>query len=494
MRPIRGNFWASSYTLLSLISVGTAHFCTSPSLNSVTLEELVHGLDAGCFTSVDFVTSYLARIQAVDKEFSAVLETNSKALSIAKALDKERKSNHIRGPLHGIPILVKDNIATSDLLNTTAGSYALPGAKFPNDSTVVSKLRAAGAIILGKANLSEWAQLRSFNSTAGWSAVGNQTYGAHYPFQDPYGSSSGSAVATALGLGFASLGTDTHGSIIMPASRANCVGIRPTVGLTSRYGTVPISRRQDSVGPIARTVRDAAVILGAIAGVDEKDNYTSVIPNSAKELNYLSALDRHIDLNGLRIGVPRNGITSSVIANPMNDTIILNEFEKALAELIEAYTALENETVTTMADFVSGIAEYFSQLVYNPNSIQYLADLRAFTQNHPLEEYPARDTAVWDVALALGFNASDIRAYAAWQNSLRLDKEGGVTHLISFFDLDALVIPTEYAPTYVAAPGLPAITVPLGSYPPDTPVIKGQRELISVAPNIPFRLTFLGAK
>jgi amidase len=181
-------------------------------------------------------------------------------------------------PLHGLPILIKNNIATADKMNNTAGSWSLVGAKVPRDSTMAVKLRKAGAIILGKTNLSQWANYRSSNSSNGWSAYGGQTYGAYYPGQDPSGSSSGSGVSSSLGLAFASLGTETDGSILSPSQMNNIVGIKPTVGLTSRSLVIPISEHQDTVGPMARTVKDAAYILQAIAGPDQYDNYTSAIP------------------------------------------------------------------------------------------------------------------------------------------------------------------------------------------------------------------------
>ncbi|KAL1855192.1 hypothetical protein VTK73DRAFT_8628 [Phialemonium thermophilum] len=263
--------------------------CTYPKLYDAKLEDLTGGLESGCFTSVDLVKTYLARIDEVNDQLHAVLEVNPDALDIAAQLDAERAAGHTRGPLHGIPILVKDNIATCDKMNNTAGSYALLGAKVPRDSPTVAKLRAAGAVILGKTNLSQWAQYRSNNGTSGWSSVGGQVYGPYYPHEDPYGSSSGSGVASALGLAFASLGTETHGSIVMPSNRAHCVGIKPSVGLTSRYLVVPISLHQDTVGPIARSVRDAATVLSVIAGADEYDSYTSAIPNGGVLPDYLRA-------------------------------------------------------------------------------------------------------------------------------------------------------------------------------------------------------------
>ena len=212
-----------------------------PSLIEVDLEDLVDGLESGLFTSVDLVRAYSARILEVNSTLHMVTELNPDALSIAADLDGMRANGTVLGPLHGIPILIKNNIATDDQMNNTAGSWSLLGAKVPRDSTMAAKLRKAGAIILGKTNLSQWANYRSDNTSNGWSAYGGQTYAAYYPGQDPSGSSSGSGVSSAIGLALASLGTETSGSILSPSDVNNLVGIKPTVGLTSRYLVIPIS-------------------------------------------------------------------------------------------------------------------------------------------------------------------------------------------------------------------------------------------------------------
>ncbi|KAH8901079.1 amidase signature enzyme [Thozetella sp. PMI_491] len=486
-----------------------------------TLKDLTGGLESGCFTSVDLVKAYLARIDEVNDRLHAVIVTNPDAVDIATALDADRASGHIRGPLHGIPILVKDNIATFDKMDNTAGSYALVGAKVPRDSPTVAKLRAGGAVLLGKTNLSQWAAYRASNSTWGWSSVGGQTYGPYYTNQDPYGSSSGSGVASGIGLAFASLGTETHGSIVMPSNRGNVVGIKPTVGLTSRDLVVPISLHQDTVGPIAHNVRDAATILSVIAGTDEHDNYTSAIPNEGVLPDYIRAATRCPNLRGVRIGVPRNGIVSSITFAPVNESYVLGEFEKAIqvlkrlgADIVDpanfseetksAYVtaltndngtlrlAANNESIALAADFSSNLASYFGELIVNPHNLSSVADLRNFTIHDPREDYPDRDVSSWDFVLSLGFDASDVRAYTAVQNDIALDKSGGVTGTTNRLNLSALIIPTEYAPTWAAPAGLPEVTVPMGAYPDGTPIIHGQRDLIAVAPGIPFGLTFLG--
>ncbi len=249
---------------------------------------------------------YLARIEALDRggpTLRSVIETNPDALDLADALDRERAAKQVRGPLHGIPLLLKDNIDTADRMGTTAGSLALVGARPARDSTVAEKLRAAGAIVLGKCNMSEWANFRSTHSSSGWSARGGQALNPYSLDRTPCGSSSGSASAVAGSLAAASLGTETDGSILCPAAANGVVGIKPTLGLTSRAGVVPIAHSQDTVGPFGRTVTDAALLLGAIAGADARDPATQAPPG-----RQLSDYTRFLDegaLRGARIGVPR---------------------------------------------------------------------------------------------------------------------------------------------------------------------------------------------
>jgi amidase len=219
-----------------------------PDLFTATIDEIQDGFECGVFSSVQLTMAYIARITEVNSILNVVLEINPDALAIAADLDAQRAAGNVIGPLHGIPILIKDNIATMDKMNNTAGSFSLLHATVPADSTMAANLRKAGAIILGKTNLSQWANYRSSNSTNGWTSRGGQTFGAYYPREDPSGSSSGSAVSSSIGLAMACLGTETSGSIISPSSRNNLVGIKPTVGLTSRYLVIPISSTQDTVG------------------------------------------------------------------------------------------------------------------------------------------------------------------------------------------------------------------------------------------------------
>lgn len=426
-------------------------------------------------------------------------EVNPDAISIAATLDAERANGTIRGPLHGIPLLIKNNIATMDKMNNTAGSYALLGAKVPRDSTIAAKLRAAGVIILGKSNLSQWANFRSSNSSSGWSAYGGQVTGAYYPNMDPSGSSSGSGVGSSIGLALAALGTETDGSILSPSSVNNLVGIKPTVGLTSRSLVIPISEHQDTIGPMARTVSDAAYILSAIAGPDEHDNYTLVqplpVPDYTQALNFSS-------LRGARIGIPRNGIYGI----DSSTQPILDAFESAIAVIkaagatvvddtnfssfdayyTDAVAPLGNESIVLDADFISNLASYLDQLTYNPNNVHSLADISNFTHTFALEDYPERDTAVWDQALSLGYNNTDIRFWEAYQETSFFGGEGGVLGALEAFDLDALILPTDYAPGLPAYAGLPVITVPMGFYPSNSTVVTSENwNLVEIGPNIP---------
>jgi amidase len=427
-----------------------------------------------------------------------VTEINPDALALAEQMDDERSKGKPRSPLHGLPILIKNNIATKDKMSNTAGSFALYGATVPRDSGMAAKLRKAGAIILGKTNLSQWANFRSNNSTNGWSAYGDQTFAAYYPAQDPSGSSSGSGVASSIGLALAALGTETSGSILSPASVNNLVGIKPTVGLTSRALVVPISQRQDTVGPMTRTVKDAAYILQAIAGKDPNDNYTSAIPFHDDHLPDYVAACRTGSLRGKRIGIPRNVLTPTD-----GEEIVLAAFEKAIATIRSlGATIVDNTNITAYAldqylnsnvslivlgaDFVSDLPNsYLSKLTTNPNKVFSLQEVSDFTHRFPQEDYPDRDTAVFDLSLALGFNNTSPEFWPYYQNNLLVAGPEGILGALKNHTLDALILPTDYSPGLPALVGTPVVTVPMGFYPYDTPVQKNSRGLVEVAPNLP---------
>src|SRR5215213_8301845 len=276
-------------------------------LDELTISELQQALQSGKYSSRSLVEKYTDRIGEIDKKGPAlysVIELNPDAEKIATALDRERKEKGPRSPLHGIPILIKDNIDTQDRMMTTAGSLALVGARPARDAFVAQKLREAGAVILGKTNLSEWANFRSNKSSSGWSGRGGQTRNPYALDRNPCGSSSGSGAAVAANLCAAAIGTETDGSIVCPSSANSLVGIKPTVGLLSRSGIIPIAHSQDTPGPMARTVSDAAILLGAMTGVDAQDSATK--GNRKRSFStYTKFLDRD-GLNGARIGVARN--------------------------------------------------------------------------------------------------------------------------------------------------------------------------------------------
>ncbi|KAF2275506.1 amidase signature enzyme [Westerdykella ornata] len=472
-----------------------------PSLLDATVDELAAGLGAKLFTSVDLVKAYTKRILEVNNELHAITEINPDALKIAKDLDYERKFGRLRGPLHGLPILIKNNIAAADLMNNTAGSYALLGARVSRDATVVAKLRKAGVIILGKANMSQWANFRSSNSSNGWSAHGGQVYGAYYPQQDPSGSSSGSGVGSSLGLALAALGTETDGSILSPAQANNIVGIKPTVGLTSGALAIPISPRQDTIGPLARTVKDAAYVLQAIAGKDPLDNYTSAIPGTIP--NYVAACKLDA-LKGKRIGVPRNTFdTQTEPFASMNRAFdaALNVLKDAGAIIVDNtnYTAWDQllqspaEAQVLGADFQANLKQYLAQLTYNPKNMTSLADVNQFTKTFLPEEYPSRDTFIFDWVLSLPFNNTSPEAWAAYQYNQYLGGTGGLLGALQNYTLDAVVLPTRVSSSVSAIIGGPVVTVPLGALAPDTPVVPNSRgDLVASSPNYPFGIAFAG--
>jgi amidase len=277
-------------------------------LEEATIAGLQQMMTSGTATSESLVSLYLKRIEEIDRGgpgLNAIIETNPDAMSIARELDRERKEKGPRGPLHGIPVVIKDNIDTADNMETTAGSLALLGSKPARDAFVAGRLRAAGAVIIGKTNLSEWANFRSSQSTSGWSGRGGQTKNPYALDRNPSGSSSGSAVAVAANLVAAAVGTETDGSIVSPASVCGIVGIKPTVGLVSRSGIVPIAHSQDTAGPMARTVADAAALLGAMTGFDPADAATK--DSEGHGLADYREFLKPDGLRGARIGVLRSG-------------------------------------------------------------------------------------------------------------------------------------------------------------------------------------------
>jgi amidase len=362
----------------------------------------------GYFTSVQLVKAYFARIDEVNLKgpsLRAVIEISPTALQAAYAADVLRKKGTVLSLLHGIPILLKDNIATrpEDGMNTTAGSFALLDSITPGDATVAKKLRDAGAILLGKTALSEWAAFRGSDIPNGWSGRGKQATSPFYPQGDACGSSTGSGIASSIGLAVGALGTETDGSIVCPSGRNNLVGIKPTVGLTSRNLVIPISQNQDTIGPMCQSVADAAAILTIIAGRDSADSYTLSQPTNVPE--YTQYLNKD-GLKGARIGVLRKVFANSTLGGYPD--YIISEFNKTIEETFKNLGAIiidpadlttadelvsgQNELIVLSFDFKYGIGQYLSQLKNIPSGMTNLQGLIDYNNAHPdLELPPGRD-------------------------------------------------------------------------------------------------------
>ncbi|PHH91425.1 hypothetical protein CDD83_519 [Cordyceps sp. RAO-2017] len=477
-----------------------------PRLLDATLAELRNGLDSGLFTSVDLVQAYQARIAEVNAELHAVAETSTEALAMAAERDAERRNGTARGPLHGIPVLLKANMGTADGMGTTAGSAALVGAAVAEDSTVAARLRRAGAVLLGKTHMSEWASGRDPWIPEGWSALGGQALGAYFRRQNPSGSSSGSAVAVSVGLAWGALGTETTTSIIVPAHVNNIVGIKPTVGLTSRHLVVPFSSHQDSVGPLARTVKDAALLLSAIAGRDAADNYTDLIP-AGTDFDFAAACTLS-GLAGKRLGVVSNpeGLGSDGTQKPS-----LDAFEKALDILREAgATIVSNITFPgvndlrdkslqyriLVADLASDLPAYFARLKTNPHNITTIHDLRNFTHGSPAERHPQLGTYLWDDIVDTAPNNTSPDFWRFYQEALHLSGPQGLTGALTNYSLDALVMPSVWASLAASIIGTPVVSVPLGQAGNNTVAVPLGGEINEttsmVAPGQPFGIGFAG--
>jgi amidase len=415
-------------------------------LDETPLAELVEALAEGRYSARRLTELYLERIEAVDRSgptLRSVIETNPLALEAAQALDAERAEGRVRGPLHGIPILLKDNVATIDPTDTTAGSLALAGARPTADAFLVAKLRAAGAVVLGKANLSEWANFRSEHSSSGWSARGGQCRNPYVLDRNPCGSSSGSGVAVSASLVAAAIGTETNGSIVCPSSANGVVGVKPTVGLISRSGIIPISSTQDTAGPMARTVRDAAILLGVLAGSDPADPATAVADQHASA-DYTVFLDAEA-LRGARIGVGRDFLGF--------DSRVDRLFEDALAALRDAGAELIDPVAITtrremsgpsyelmLYEFKAGIAAYLAS-VGATTTLRTLADLIAFNEANAEREMPYFGQEVFLAAQEKG-PLSDSAYLEARDTALRLARQQGIDRTMDEHRLDAIIGPT----------------------------------------------------
>lgn len=456
-----------------------------PEIEEVTVAEMRASMDAGRLTSRQLVEMYLARIDAIDRngpKLNSIMELNPDALAIADELDRELAAGSPRGPLHGIPILLKDNIDTADQMLTTAGSLALAGSRPLQDSTTAARLRAAGAVILGKTTLSEWANFRSTHSSSGWSGRGGQALNPYVLDVSPCGSSSGSPAAVAANLTAVAIGTETDGSIVCPSNASSVVGIKPTVGLTSRAGVIPISHTQDTIGPHGRTVADAAVVLGALVGPDPRDPQTQESAGRF-ETDYTRFLDAR-GLSGARIGVPRsNGYTGySTQADAIFEAAI--EAMRALgAEIVDPAEFPNQEEMGTRDELLVLLYEFKADLnAYlasrGPESpMQTLADLIQFNADNAEQEMPYFAQELFDLAQEKG-PLTDQEYLDAVEKNSRLSREEGIDALMDLHQLDAIIAPTG-SPSWkidlvngdhflgassgdAAMAGYPIVTLPMG--------------------------------
>ena len=456
-------------------------------LDEITIDALQEAQSSGRYSARQLVELYLDRIERIDRNgptLRSVIETNPDALAIADELDRERSSGTVRGPLHGIPVLLKDNVATADRMQTTAGSLALVDWRPQSDSPVAARLRDAGAVFLGKANLSEWANFRSSRSSSGWSARGGQCRNPYVLDRNPCGSSSGSGAATAANLCVVAIGTETDGSIVCPSTANGLVGIKPTVGLVSRARIVPISHTQDTAGPMARTVRDAAIVLSVLAGADAEDQATAA-SNEQRQDDYTQFLDPD-GLTGARIGVARDffGFHSGVDALMENAIAAMGERGAVIVDNVTFQNRGElgeAEYTVLLYDFKADIALYLAALSRDTQSgdtpPRTLNDLITFNERNR-----ERELAWFGQEIFLEAEEKGPLSDSAYRNALstcaRLAREEGIDRAMRQHQLDAIIAPTGGpawpidlvngdhfgggSSTLAAVAGYPNITVPAG--------------------------------
>jgi amidase len=455
-------------------------------LDEATIADLQKRMASGTESARTLVAKYSARIEALDRkgpELRAVLELDPDAPSIADRLDAERKAGKLRGPLHGIPIVLKDNVGTADRMNTTAGSLALLGATPAADAFLVRRLRDAGAVLLGKTNLSEWANFRSTHSSSGWSGRGGQCRNPYALDRNPSGSSSGSGAAVAASLAAAAIGSETDGSIVSPSNNCGLVGIKPTLGLVSRAGVIPIAHSQDTAGPMARTVVDAAILLTAVAGPDPQDPATKAIAGKPA-VDYAKLLEGATRLDGVRIGVPRKKLFGQ---SPSADALV----EAALADLKKLGAVIvdpadiatlgetdDSEFEVLLYEFKADLNAYLAGLG-EKTRYKSLKDLIRFNEENRDREMPYFGQEIFEKAEAKGPLTE--KAYVdALEKDLRLTRQEGIDKTMDEHKLDGLVAPTsgpaslidlvngDYgvggSSSFPAIAGYPDVTVPCGFF------------------------------
>lgn len=449
-------------------------------LEEITVSQLHEGYISGKYTITQVVKDYLLRIDAIDKNgpgLNSVITINPDAVKIAEELDKELASGNVRGPMHGIPVIIKDNIDTQDGMPTTAGAVVLRNSGAPSDSRIVKLLRDAGAVIIAKANLSEWANFRSNFSSSGWSGAGGQTRNPYFTDRNPCGSSSGSGVAASASLCALAIGTETNGSIVCPSNNNGIVGIKPTVGLLSRSGIIPISFTQDTPGPMARTVEDAAIALGVMTGIDSLDSKT-LDPNARFYSDYRQFLKAD-GLKGKRIGrIKPLGRAHHRVDSLMNAAV---EFMKgAGAEVVEIEFPLPAGASAAsfqvmLYEFKDGLNKYFASLGENA-PVKSVTDLIEFNKKDPVE------LRYFDQELLILANEKGTLETPEYKElldrMLMLTREEGIDKVMNENRLDAIISPTGSpawktdlingdngrlsSSSYAAISGYPNITVPMG--------------------------------
>ena len=471
--------------LLALILARSVHSIPQGAqfeLDETTIAQLQDWMTSGRYSSRQLTEMYLRRIEEIDRsgpQLRSISEVNPDAIAIAARLDDERKTKGPRGPLHGIPIVIKDNIDTADRMTTTAGSLALQGSIPTRDAFVVERLRAAGAVIVAKTNLSEWANFRSTKSTSGWSGRGGQVKNPYALDRNPCGSSSGTGVAVAANLAAAGVGTETDGSIVCPSAVSALVGIKPTVGRVSRSGIIPISRTQDTAGPMARTVADAAVLLEAMLGRDARDDATAA-PGAARRFDHRKALDAAA-LKGARIGVARkryfgySPAADRAIEGAIADLKKLGATIVDPADIATASQLEDCEFEVLLYEFKAGLNEYFASLP--PGPVRSLEALIAFNDREKAREMPFFGQEILVMAQKKGPLTAPAyrRAMATCRSRARTR---GIDAVLAVHKLDAIVAPTGSpawpidlvngdhflgaSSTPAAVAGYPNITVPAG--------------------------------
>jgi amidase len=415
-------------------------------LSEITISELQEGMQSGKFTARSLVEKYSARVEEVDKSgpaVNAIIEMNPDALAIAEALDRERKVKGPRGPLHGIPVLIKDNIDTADRMMTTAGSLALVGSKPLKDSFVAQKLRAAGAVILAKTNLSEWANIRSSHSTSGWSGRGGLTRNPYSLDRNPCGSSSGTGAGISASLAAAGIGTETDGSIVCPSSSNGLAGIKPTVGLVSRSGIIPISHSQDGAGPMCRTLRDAAILLGALTGVDPEDAATA--GSAGKSLTDYAQFCDPNGLKGARIGVARKyfGFSDAVDALMEQALDVMKKQGATLVDPADIETLGkfdDSESTVFMYELKADLNAYLARL--GPGApVKTLKDIIDFNERNRSKEMPYFGQDLFVKAQTKG-PLTEKEYVDALAKNHQLARTDGIDAVMDKHQLHALVAPT----------------------------------------------------